>query len=391
MKEDDKSFIKGLITGAVTAIIAAVVTVICIFIKGKEQTIKVNKETAMKYNTVKKLIEEKFFYDSSEINFEDGLIRGYVESLGDPYSTYYTAEEYQSILESSKGVFVGMGVYISKNEEDNTVKIDSVIDGSSANEEGVKAGDIIYSVDGVKVTADNESETIKSLSGEPGSVVKLTVLRNNELIDFEITLKEIENKYVGYKMQEDNIAYIAIRHFTNATVNQFKEAVDSMKKDGARAVIFDVRDNTGGTMSSLIEMVDYILPEGMILYTMNSKGERKDYKSTNETAMLDIPCVVLTNENTASAAEVFSAAIKDRGFGVTIGTNTFGKGIVQSIFPLKDGSALKLTIEKYYTPGDVCIHGIGIAPDVEVEIKQEDINNRIDTQFEAAMEYLKKK
>lgn len=385
---DRKSFRKGLIAGIIPAVIVCIFVCMVIFVRERSNRVNLPESVIKKINAVEKLTDNKFLFDIDEEKLEESIVRGYMAGLNDVYSVYYNKEEVEELTQGMNGTYTGFGIGVYM--EDGKLVIGSVSENGSAYEAGLMTDDIIIAVDGVKLTGTTLSELSAPLSGELGTTSTITVLRDGEEMNFDVTRKNLEYEYVGYEMLEDKIAYIGIRHFTNATINQFKEAVDSMIEDGAEAVIFDVRGNPGGTLQSVTQMLDYLMPKGLIMYAEDKTGKKTEYNSTGADAKLNIPCVILTDENSASASEVFSGALKDHGLAVTVGKNTFGKGIVQSVFTLYDGTAVKLTVEKYFTPNGTCIHEIGIAPDVEVELdKDKYINEGIDTQLNAAIEKIK--
>lgn len=384
----DKSFKKGVICGIIPTLIISLMVCMAIFVRERSTRVRFSEETVKKLNTIQKLVENEFLFEIDDEKMEEALVRGYLTGLDDEYSVYYTKDEMEEITHGMNGTYSGIGVTVRL--DNGKLVVMDVTENGPAFEAGIKADDIIIAVDGITLTGTTIDEISKPLTGESGTTSKITVLRDGKELEFSVTRKNLEYNYVAYKMLDDKIAYIGITHFTAATVNQFKSAVDSMITDGAKAVIFDVRSNTGGTLSAVTQMVDYLIPKGLIMYTEDKKGNRNEYNSTDADAKLNIPCVVLTDEYTASASEVFSGALKDHGLAVTVGKNTFGKGIVQSVISLYDGSAVKFTIERYFTPNGTCIHEIGIAPDVEAELdKDKLINEEIDTQLEAAIEKIK--
>lgn len=385
---DDKSFRRGVITGIIPTLIVCIVACIAIYVRCKAGSVKLSADTIKKINSVTQIIDSQFLFDVDEKKIETGIIKGYMNGLEDKYSTYYTKEEMEEISQGMQGTYSGFGIGIAFVDGQLVVK--TISEGGPAEKAGIQVEDIIIAVDGVKLSGTTIDEISAPLEGSAGTTSTITVLRNGKEVNLDITRQNIENTYVKYVMLEDKIAYIGISHFTNATVGQFKKAVDTMIAEGAEAVIFDVRNNLGGTLDSVIGIVDYLLPNGLVMYTENKNGKRIEYNSTNADAKLTIPSVILTNEKTASASEVFSGALKDHGYAKTVGKNTFGKGIVQSIYKLYDGSAVKITYERYFTPRGVCIHEIGIAPDVEVELDTDKLmNDRVDTQLNAAISTVK--
>lgn len=387
--EVKKSFRKGLISGIVPVLIIAVLVNILVYRNMTSKRIEVSKDTATKINKIAELIDDKYLFDYEKEDIETAIIKAYVSGLGDPYSEYYTEEEFEQIGQSAAGSYCGVGVYVTYDEDGRGIKILQVIEGGPAEDAGLEDGDIITAIDGNAIELDNFELATSPLAGEEGTKVTVTILRNGKEKDYELTRSVIKQNYVKSGMLDNNIGYVYLAQFTASAVEQFENAVDELKKNGAESIIFDLRDNPGGVLNGAVSILDYLLPEGLIAYVEDKYGNRTDYKSTDGTDELDIPCVVLVNENSASASELFTGALKDRGYATVVGKKTFGKGIVQSLFSLGDGSGLKITVERYFTPNGVCIHGTGIEPDIEVEYDEDKFNeDGTDTQLEAAIEYL---
>lgn len=387
--EVKKSFRKGLISGIVPVLIIAVLVNILVYRNMTSKRIEVSKDTATKINKIEELIDDKYLFDYEKEDIETAIIKAYVSGLGDPYSEYYTEEEFEQIGQSAAGSYCGIGVYVTYDEDGRGIKILQVIEGGPAEDEGLKDGDIITAIDGNAIELDNFELATSPLAGEEGTKVTVTILRNGKEKDYELTRSVIKQNYVKSGMLDNNIGYVYLAQFTASAVEQFENAVDELKKNGAESIIFDLRDNPGGVLNGAVSILDYLLPEGLIAYVEDKYGNRTDYKSTDGTDELDISCVVLVNENSASASELFTGALKDRGYATVVGKKTFGKGIVQSLFSLGDGSGLKITVERYFTPNGVCIHGTGIEPDIEVEYDEDKFKeDGTDTQLEAAIEYL---
>ena len=318
-------------------------------------------------------------------------MKGILGYIGDEYSKYYTVDEFQSTVNSTQGTFCGIGVTVKEDKETGYILIGDVLEGGSAIEAGVKAGDLVIQIDSVKIPEDMPaSEGVDLMKGEAGTKFKMTVLRGTEQIEFELVRKIIPIISVDYMVAEDNIGYIYISQFTDSAASQFKKAMDALTEQGVEGLIIDVRDNPGGTLTSVLAIADYLMPEGLIMYEEDKHGERVEYRSTDADAHLTVPCVVLTNGNSASAAEVFTGALKDHKLAVIMGTKTFGKGIVQTLRMLSDGTGLKFTVKNYFTPLGNNIHGVGITPDIEIELDKELYKNEgIDNQYQAAINYFK--
>ncbi len=353
----------------------------------------INSNTISKLQALEQTIDTYYFLDEvSNEEMQDGIFKGMLESLGDPYSEYYTPEELAEMMEQSEGIYFGIGAYISLDTEKNLPKISGVMEGSPAEEADLRANDLIYEVGGVSTYGLTLTETVSMIKGEEGTEVTLTLIREGESDYLEITLtrRRVEAPTVEYSMLDGRIGYIQVTEFDSVTVNQFSEALYTVKNSAARGIILDLRGNPGGNLDAVVDMCNMILPEGMIVYTEDKYGNREEYTSDGEHE-LELPLVVLVDMNSASAAEIMAGAIKDHGIGTLVGTTTFGKGIVQQIMSFRDGSAVKLTISAYYTPNGNNIHGIGIEPDVLCEFDGEAYygsEDHPDNQLEKAKEVL---
>ena len=395
-----KGFIKGVITGVVASIIVVLgfnfgsaLISNTIKIKGSDSEL-INTTSESKIETIEDLIEE-YYLEEDEIDYDslsDGIYSGLVDGLGDKYSVYYTAEEYEDLLETSSGTYCGIGVIVQQDATTGTITIISTFEDTPGEEAGLLSGDIITEVEGEDVSDQDLSTVVSKIKGEEGTEVTITILRDNEELEITLERRQVDIPTVDYTMLDDNIGYIQITEFEENTYDQFVEAYEDLESQGMEAVVFDLRDNPGGLYSTVVDMLDYILPEGTIVYTEDKNGNRETEYSDAD--CIDIPIAVLINGNSASASEIFAGAIKDYDVGDIVGTTSYGKGIVQRIFPLSDGSAVKLTISKYYTPSGNNIHGIGIEPDVEVELDEELQDQTVieleeDNQLQAAIETLK--
>lgn len=315
------------------------------------------------------LVDQYYMNDISVEDMRVGAYKGLLDGLGDPYTCYYTKEEYDSLMESTKGTYCGIGAVVQQNTKTMYITIvKPYVDGPAYNA-GMLPGDIIYKVDDVDVTGMEVDNVVSMMKGDEGTVVKVTVVREgvSDPIELTITRAKIEIETVEYEMLDNNIGYVQVSGFDEPTSGQFKEAIKDLQAQGMKGLVIDLRDNGGGLLTTVVDMLDYILPEGMIVYTEDKYGNKEEYRGT-DADVLDMPMAVLINGNSASASEIFAAAIQDYEAATLVGTTSFGKGIVQSILPLTDGSAVKITIARYFTPKGVCIHGIGVTPDVEVEL-----------------------
>ena len=353
----------------------------------------INSNTISKLQALEQTIDTYYFLDEvSNEEMQDGIFKGMLESLGDPYSEYYTPEELAEMMEQSEGIYFGIGAYISLDTEKNLPKISGVMEGSPAEEADLRANDLIYEVGGVSTYGLTLTETVSMIKGEEGTEVTLTLIREGESDYLEITLtrRRVEAPTVEYSMLDGRIGYIQVTEFDSVTVNQFSEALYTVKNSAARGIILDLRGNPGGNLDAVVDMCNMILPEGMIVYTEDKYGNREEYTCDGENE-LQLPLVVLVDMNSASAAEIMAGAIKDYGIGTLVGTTTCGKGLVQQIMSFRDGSAVKLTISAYYTPNGNNIHGIGIEPDVLCEFDGDAYygsEDHPDNQLEKAKEVL---
>lgn len=364
--------------------------------EGSESVI--NTETLQKMKVIEEAIQNRFYYedDISYEELQDGIYKGMVNSLGDPYSEYYSKEELEEVVNSNNGISYGIGAYISINKQMNMAMISGVMEESPALEAGLREGDIIYEVDGESTQGMSLTQVVSRVKGKEGTNVHITIYRENEndLLEMDIKRsKRLETTTVdsGILEDTDQIGYLRIREFDVVTVDQYTEAMAELREHGMKGLILDLRSNPGGDLSAVVDIAGKILPAGLIVYTEDKEGNRKEYTSDGRKE-LDIPLVVLVNEYSASASEILAGAIQDYNKGTLIGTTTYGKGIVQQIQPLDDGTALKLTISAYYTPAGRNIHGIGIEPDIELEYDYElSEEEGIDNQVEKAIEILEGK
>lgn len=348
---------------------------------------------------------DKYYMADGEIDTElmsEGVYKGYVYGLNERYTTYYTPEEYKQMLAQSEGVYSGIGVTVTKEEKNAGLVIVEVSEGGPGEASGLMAGDVITSADGENIGGDSLDTAVSKIMGEAGTEVVLTIYRPSEDKSFDKTLtrQKIDEVTVEYELLEDHIGYIYLKGFEEVTVKQFNEAVDQLLEDGMDGLVVDVRGNPGGNMSSVCPILDRLLPEGLLVYTEDKNGQRSEEYADSE-EVLDIPMAVLVNGSSASASEIFAAAIQDYEWGKIVGEQTFGKGIVQYIIPFSDGSAMKLTSAKYFTPKGRSIHSVGITPDIEVSAAEADsstpgsggesseADSVLDVQLEAAVEAVK--
>lgn len=351
-----------------------------------------------KISTLQKVIETYFLFDEEMEDVEDGIYTGMLYGLGDPYSTYYSKENFDKLMEETEGVYHGIGVMISQDRISGVVTIVRVFQNGPSFEAGLQPGDMIYKVGGEEITGIDMDILVKNyIKGPEGTKVDITVLRPevNDYMDFQVARRQIEVPTVAHKMLEDQIGYVQVTQFDGITAQQFKDAVDDLQSQGMKKIVVDLRDNPGGVLNGVVEMLDYILPDGLLVYTEDKNGKGDKFYS-KDGHQLDLPMAVLVNGNSASASEVFAGAVKDFKWATLVGTKTFGKGIVQSLIPLGDGTAVKLTVAHYFTPSGYDLHGKGIEPDVSVELNDEVKNKAVipegqDNQLEEALKVLKEK
>lgn len=355
----------------------------------------VGKVTNDKLETIESLIDKNFYFEDEEQAKQDGIIKGYMEGLDDPYSVYYTQEEYASFMEDTGGEYVGVGVQVSQAADTKIITVVKVFNGP-AKEAGIEAEDIIQEVNGEDISDQDIDSVVEKIKGQEGTDVTITVYRPSDGAKHDYTMprRKVENPTVEYKMLADNIGYVEVSSFYEVTATQFIAAVEDLNAQGMEGLIVDLRGNGGGLLDIAVEMLDYMLPAGKIVYTEDKDGNvTSEYNSSDEEQFTK-PLAVLTNGYSASASEIFAGAIKDYGIGSLIGTTTFGKGIVQRVFPLEDGSAIKLTIAKYFTPNGNDIHKVGIEPDVVVEFDSQvysDSEGEKDNQLDAAVDNILEK
>ena len=352
-----------------------------------------SSQVEQKTERLKALIDQYYLDDVDESAMVDGMYAGMLNGLGDPYTVYYTAEEFNALMESTSGEYKGIGALMSQNMETGIITFTRPFEGCPAQQAGIIAGDIITKVNGQDVGTMELSEVVAMIKGEAGTTVDITVYRNREELDFTVERADIQVPTVEAKMLDDKIGYIYVMEFDEVTADQFHDALEDLESRGMEQLVIDLRDNPGGNLDTVVRMLDEILPEGLLVYTEDKYGNRED--ATSDAAhVLSVPMTVLVNSNSASASEIFAGAVKDYHWATLVGTTTYGKGIVQRIFDLGDGTAAKITISKYYTPAGNNIHGIGIEPDVEVEIPAEAYEDGVvtedeDSQLQKALELLR--
>lgn len=401
-KDDNRSFWRGLAVGLASscAILLVVFGSVKIYqtyrVYGKlasgnsaETESVANEKTTEKLGVLENTIKQYFWQDVDESTLEEGVYKGLLESLDDPYSVYYTHDELVQLQQQTEGIYYGIGAYISQDNEMGYVRVSKIIKNTPAEASGLQQDDYIYKVDGEDMQGKDSSYVVSKIKGEAGTKVTITVVREGatDPIDIEVERQKIESPTVEYQMLDNDMAYIQITEFDLVTTDQFEEAYKQAQADGMKGLILDLRSNPGGNLSTVCDIARMILPKGLIVYTEDKYGKREEY-TCDGANQIKVPLVVLTNGYSASASEILAGAVKDYGIGTLVGTTTYGKGIVQKVINLSDGSAVKLTVSNYFTPNGNNIHKIGIDPDVEVEFDAEQYKNGVDNQLEKAKEVL---
>lgn len=399
-------FFGGMLAGLAISLLLVAIVYVGVFVQNGAGTGAVSGEvvfqegSAVTAELVKKLqaleetVDAYFYLDEvTDEEFQDGIYKGMLQALDDPYSEYYTAEELNDLLQQVEGTYYGIGAYVSLDTATSLPKISGTIKGAPSEEVDLRANDLIYEVDGVSTYGLTLTEVVSLIKGPENTEVVLTIIRDGEddYLDIAVTRRQVETPTIEYEMMDDGMAYIQIIEFDEVSVAQFEAALKDAKAAGMKGLILDVRANPGGSLNAVVEMLRMILPKGMIVYTEDKYGQGDKYTCDGKNE-LDVPLVLLVDMNSASASEIMAAAIKEHELGTLVGTTTFGKGIVQQIVPFRDGSAIKVTISSYFTPDGNDIHGIGVEPDIVCEFDGEAYygsEDRPDNQLEKAKEVLK--
>ncbi len=353
-------------------------------------------DISTKLEKYKKLIDKYFLGEVNEEKLEEGAIKGYIEGLNDPYTEYISKDKMKDFLDDTTGNFVGIGIYMVKDTEKNKIMVLSSIKGSPAEKAGILPGDLIISVDDIQYTADEMSVAANKIKGEAGSTVKIQILRGTETKEFQLIRENIRINPVEGKVINKNIGYIEFTSFDENTSEEFKSKYEELQKQNIKSLIIDLRNNGGGIVDEALEIADYILEKDkVILYEVDKNNNEKIMKS-KEDPIVNVPTVILTNGNTASSSEILAGALKDNGKAVIVGEKTYGKGVIQQLLTLPDGSGLKITCEEYLTPNKTKINKIGIEPDSNVKLPDTvknvlNIEEKDDTQLKKAIEILNEK
>lgn len=355
-----------------------------------------NSKLETSLESIQAIIDKYYLGEQDENKLIEGAIEGYVQALGDEYTEYITADEMQEYQEQILGNFVGIGIYMIANEEYDLIQVLSPIKDSPAYEAGLLPGDLIVSVDGVQYKATDMTVAANKIKGEEGTKVKIKILRDDEELEFELTRRKVVTNPIEEEVLENNIGYLAVTSFDEGTGEDFKSKFEHLQSQNIKSLIIDLRNNGGGLVSEALEIADYIIEKGQTLLITVDKNNNEEITKAEQDPIVNMPIVVLVNENTASASEILAGALKDAKKATLIGTKTYGKGVIQQILTLQNGSGLKITVEEYFTPSRNKINKIGIEPDELVELP-EDLQNSItverkdDSQLNRAIEILKNK
>lgn len=401
MKEDKKQRIyKVIMLLILTILITAIVTTAAVYKALSGTNIKYittssgNSKISKTLQYFKSFIEEKYIGEMDEDIMLESAIKGYVDGLGDEYSEYITKEEMEEYLADATGKYVGIGVYITNNTSTNQILVLAPMEGSPAEKAGMKTGDIITKVDGIEYTGEQLSEASSKMKGEEGTTVKIEIIRDDKKIELEVERRTIKVEHVEGKVLNNNIGYIQISTFDDGCYNEFKEKYNELSNQNIRALIVDLRNNGGGIVDESTDIADMMVEKDKTLLITASKGGEEEITKSKTEKIIDMPIVFLVNSNTASASEILIVAVKENNENVTVvGTKTFGKGVIQSIFTLSDGSGIKLTTNEYFSPNHNTINKVGITPDFEVNLSTGDnmytVEESEDMQLQKAIELLK--
>ena len=391
-------FWKGFFCATILfTVVAAICICIGLFIKvktyssGSGNLVTQSEEVQSKLAFLEAYIRGYYLDEIDDEQMEDYLYYGLVAGLGDPYAAYYNEEETQSMLDSSSGNYCGIGAVFSQNLITGTITVTRVYEGCPSYEAGLLPEDILYKVGDEEVTGQDLTNVVTKIKGEEGTEVTLTMIRGEEYIDFTMKRQMIEVPTIEHEMLANQVGYIMISEFDGVTDEQFIEALEALQSQGMKSLVIDLRNNGGGSVESVCHIADKLLPEGPIVYT-EYKGEEREARNSDSDCV-KVPIAVLMNGASASASEILAGALQDYDIAKIVGTQSYGKGIVQSIFDLQDGTALKLTTAKYYTPNGNDIHEIGITPDVEIDLPEElktevTLSFEEDVQLQKAIEVL---
>lgn len=397
MKEKDYSksiFIKSIIlTILLTTVIVSMVTII--IMNNNEQTSLLNRIDG-KLSSIEQIVDKDYLGEIDENKIFDETIKGYVEGLNDEYSQYFTKEELDKYkTDNIEGQFVGIGVYIIQDTEKNAIRVLAPIKGSPAEKAGILAGDYIVKVDDQAYTGEQITEATNKMKGKEGTKVKIQIIRDEKNLDFEVERANVRVNPVEADIYEENIGYLKISSFDQGSGSEVTKKVEELKEKNIKSLMIDLRNNGGGIVDEAIEIADLFTNKDSTLLITKDKHGNENISKAKKDKVIEVPIIVLTNENTASASEILAGALKDNNVAKIVGTTTFGKGVIQELLTMKDGTGLKLTTNEYYTPNRNKINKVGIEPDEKIELPEEyknilSIPKAVDTQLNKAIELLKR-
>lgn len=387
-------FVTALVTALITSVIVynyAISGSLVKYINSSSETSDIEKSI----NKIKKIIDEHYLGDVDESKLKDGALKGYVEAVGDEYTEYYTKEEMDSFEEDTLGNFTGIGIYMVKDTENNVIKVLTPIDGTPAYNAGIQPGDIISKVDGVEYTGEQMTEAANKIKGEVGTTVKLGIIRGTESLELEIKRENIKINHVESKTLDNNIGYLKLSTFDEGCADEFKQKYDELNANkNIKALVVDLRNNGGGLVEEALNIADYFTDKDSKLLITVDKKEKEEIRKAKQSKYINVPVVVLINENTASASEILAGALRDNGIAKIVGTKSYGKGVIQEVLTLQDGTGIKITTNEYFTPNKTKINKVGIEPDENVNLPETvknvlTVEEKDDTQLQKAQELLK--
>lgn len=397
MKEKDYSksiFIKSIVlTILLTTVIVSMVTII--IMNKNEHTSLLNRINS-KLSSIEQIIDKDYLGEINENKIFDETVKGYVDGLNDEYSQYFTKEELEKYkTDNIEGQFVGIGVYIIQDTEKNAIRVLAPIKGSPAEKAGILAGDYIVKVDDQAYTGEQITEATNKMKGKEGTKVKIQIIRDEKNLDFEVERANVRVNPVEADIYEENIGYLKISSFDQGSGSEVTKKVEELKEKNIKSLMIDLRNNGGGIVDEAIEIADLFTNKDSTLLITKDKHGNENISKAKKDKVIEVPIIVLTNENTASASEILAGALKDNNVAKIVGTTTFGKGVIQELLTMKDGTGLKLTTNEYYTPNRNKINKVGIEPDEKIELPEEyknilSIPKEVDTQLNKAIELLKR-
>lgn len=387
-------FVTALVTALITSVIVynyAISGSLVKYINSSSETSDIEKSI----NKIKKIIDEHYLGDVDESKLKDGALKGYVEAVGDEYTEYYTKEEMDSFEEDTLGNFTGIGIYMVKDTENNVIKVLTPIDGTPAYNAGIQPGDIISKVDGVEYTGEQMTEAANKIKGKVGTTVKLGIIRGTENLELEIKRENIKINHVESKTLNNNVGYLKLSTFDEGCADEFKQKYDEINANqNIKALILDLRNNGGGLVEEALNIADYFTDKDSKLLITVDKKEKEEIRKAKQSKYINVPVIVLINENTASASEILAGALRDNGIAKIVGTKSYGKGVIQEVLTLQDGTGIKITTNEYFTPNKTKINKVGIEPDETVNLPETvksvlTVEEKDDTQLQKAQELLK--